>query len=148
VIRPNLFDPAINETMRARVRALSPDHQPAWGKMNVAQMCAHCAEVQEVYNGKPLLGSPWYVRLVGPLVARLVFSERPYPKNSATHPQFLMADEREFERERNRLLAALQAMVDAGPHEMDHPIFGQTSAEKVGWGTYKHLNHHLDQFGV
>ena len=35
-----------------------------------------------------------------------------------------------------------------GPRELQHKIMGRLTAEEVGWVTYKHLDHHLRQFGV
>jgi hypothetical protein len=116
--------------------------------MTVAQMLAHCAEIQEVANGKDLKGTPVIVRLFGPLIRRMVVSDKPYPRSTRTHPQYLQVEERDFEMEKLRLVAALDSFVDAGPRASRHPIFGRMTAEERGWSSYKHLDHHLTQFGV
>jgi hypothetical protein len=116
--------------------------------MNAAQMLGHCAEVQEVANGKDLVGTPLVIRLFGRLIRKMVLSGRPYSRNTRTHPQYVQASDRDFEMEKLRLLAALDSFVDAGPRPLKHPLFGPMSEEECGWSCYKHLDHHLTQFGV
>ena len=38
----NLFDPAVKQDIIARINKLTPQSQRQWGKMDVAQMLAHC----------------------------------------------------------------------------------------------------------
>lgn len=145
--RHSLYDPTVAESLHERIERLSPTTRPQWGEMSVDQMLAHCAEVQEVMNGKALTGTPWYIRLAGPLIKRGVVGSRPYSRGLRTHPQYEVTGEHEFEAERERLLVALEvARQGGGP--VDHPIFGHLSAEEAGWASYKHLDHHLTQFGV
>lgn len=111
-------------------------------------MLAHCAEIQEVSNGKNLAGTPIIVRVFGPLIRRMVLSHKPYPRSTRTHPQYVQTEPRDFETEKLRLVAAIDSFVDAGPRASRHPIFGHMSARDRGWACYKHLDHHLTQFGV
>lgn len=145
---PTLLDDAVYESCLARLDRLTPESRPRWGSMSVAQMLAHCAEVQEVTNGKPLEGTPWLLRLAGPLIKRAVLSRRPYPKGVRTHPQYLQTSEKRFEPEKRRLLEALREFRASGAEGARHPLFGPLSAEEAGWGAFKHLDHHLRQFGV
>ena len=39
----NLFEPATVEEVKQRMAQLRPDSERQWGKMNVAQMVAHCS---------------------------------------------------------------------------------------------------------
>jgi hypothetical protein len=146
--RPHLLDDRTFDQVRRRLAKLTPQSQRLWGKMDVAQMLAHCAEVLEVTHGKELKGTPWFFRLLGPLIKRVITNDSPYRRNSPTHKQYVMTDARDFERERTRLLTVLDALRAAGPLPLKHPIFGPMTAEEVGWAAYKHLDHHLQQFGV
>lgn len=146
--RTHLLDDATYAQVLERIGSLTPETAAEWGKMNVGQMLAHCAEVTEVTNGKELKGTPWFFRLIGPLIKRMITREGPYPHGSPTHQQYVMTGAKDFEQERARLLAALRALRSAGPRDMRHPIFGQMTAEEVGWAAYRHLDHHLQQFGV
>lgn len=150
--RRNFYDPATYSALIGRIERLTADAEPAWGTMDAAQMLSHCAEVAEVAAGsRPLVGTPWLVRLMGGLIKRMVLSDRPYPRNGRTHPQYVMETAVDFEEQRGRLLAVLQALSDAGPEavgRLRHPIFGAVTADEAGWAAYKHLDHHLTQFGV
>lgn len=150
--RGNFFDAATYGVLVGRIERLAADAEPAWGTMDVAQMLAHCAEVAEVAAGrKPLVGTPWLIRLMGGLIKRMVLSDRPFPRGGRTHPQYVMAEAADFDEQRRRLLTVLQVLADGGPEaaaRVRHPLFGAMTAEEVGWMNYKHLDHHLTQFGV
>lgn len=38
----DLFDPAVKQEILDRINKLTPQSQRQWGKMDVAQMLAHC----------------------------------------------------------------------------------------------------------
>ena len=149
--RKNLLSPDIHQECLNRIEKLTPATQPEWGKMNSAQMLAHCAEIQEVFNGKPLNGTPFIAKLFKGMIRNMVVGDKPYPKNSRTHPQYVMADQRDFDREKNRLLEAMTKTAnstEAERRQYKHPLFGPMTDDELGWSLYKHLNHHLTQFGV
>ena len=147
--RKLLYDDDVYRECLARIEALTPETQPHWGTMSVGQMVSHCAEIQEVANGKPLEGTPWYVKLLGGFIRKMVVSDKPYPKGTRTHPQYLQTADKDFETEKARLLAALEAFraAEHGPATR-HALFGEMSHDEKGWASYKHLDHHLTQFGV
>ena len=85
------------------------------------------------------------------VVAPFVVGEKPPKKNSPTGPQFIIADAREFEAERTRLIAFLNRTVEIGADDFDGKeshSFGVLN--KTQWSNmlYKHLDHHLQQFGA
>ena len=149
--RKNFYDDDTYEALLGRIARLTPDGVADWGKMNTAQMCAHCAEVAEVANGKALVGTPWYVRLMGGLIKKMVLSDKAYPRGAKTHPQYEIGATADFEEQMARLQKVLHAMHSAGREHAGanrHPIFGPMTADDHGWATYKHLDHHLTQFRV
>lgn len=146
--KKDLYDPAVYDACRARIEQLQADTTPQWGRMNAAQMLAHCAEVMEVYNGKPMGHTPWIARLLKGMIKKMILSDKPYPRSSRTHPQFVTADDRDFDAEKARMLAALEAFQAAGRKPSMHPLFGQVTPEEKSWAMYKHLDHHLTQFGA
>lgn len=146
--RKDLFDASTFEEMVGRINQLTPTTAPAWGKMNVAQMLAHCAEVLDVANGKPLKGTPWYLKPFGGLVKKVVLSDKPYPKDLKTHPQYVMSEPEDFTAQKERLLLSMKAMIALGRVETKHPLMGHMTAKERGIAQYKHLDHHLTQFGV
>ncbi|MDA1029328.1 MAG: DUF1569 domain-containing protein [Bacteroidetes bacterium] len=146
--RKSLYDLATYNSMIERINRLSVESQPGWGQMNVGQMLAHCAEIQDVSNGKPLKGTPWFVKLIGGTIKKTVLADKPFPKNIRTHPQYIMTGPEDFETQKSRLLLSLKTMIALGKTTSRHPIFGKMTPEEKGWGMYKHLDHHLTQFGV
>ena len=133
-----------------RIERLTPGSKPQWGRMSVAQMLAHCAEIQEVSNGKPLENTPVIAKLFKAAIRKMVVGDKPFPKNTRTHPLYKQASDRDFVTEKQRLLNALERFVrDAsGQQESLHPLFGKMTPAESGWSMYKHLDHHLSQFGV
>lgn len=146
--RRSLLDPDNLAEIERRIEAIRPDTVPLWGRMNAAQMFAHCAEIQEVWLGKKLEGTPVWIRLLGPLAKGALLKDRPYRKNSPTHPQYRMEGEHDFEAEKRRLLGAVRTYAAHPATEFRHPIFGRFTQQESGWATYRHLDHHLSQFGV
>jgi hypothetical protein len=151
LIKKSLYSPEVYRECLDRIEKLTPETRPRWGTMSAAQMLSHCAEIQEVSNGKELKNTPFPVKLFKGLVRNMVVNEKPYPKNSKTHPQYRQTAARDFETEKRRLLAALDQFVNMDQKQAEairHPLFGKMSPEEKGWSIYKHLDHHLTQFGV
>ena len=137
---------------RARVEQLRPDSQPLWGKMDVAQMLAHCNVAYEIEytdkHPKPNLLARFFIQL---FAKNQVVGPKPYPRNGRTAPMFLITDERDFTHEKQRLLDHLQKTHDLGAAHFDgksNSGFGKLTLAQ--WNTLfsKHLDHHLTQFGV
>jgi hypothetical protein len=90
-------------------------------------------------------------RVFAPLVKRRVLGPSPFQRNAPTDPAFRVADPRDFAVEKARLEAAIAAFVGRGRAAIAaqvHPFFGRLSGGDWGWLMYKHLDHHLRQFGV
>lgn len=146
--KKSLYADDVYQLSLARIDELAPQTPPEWGNMSAAQMLAHCAEILEVANGKPLENTPLLANIFKGLIRTMVVSEKPYPKNTRTHPQYRQTAERDFETEKQRLLGALTQLKEEEGLSKEHPLFGAMSAGEKGWSMYKHLDHHLSQFGV
>ena len=148
----SLFDAETHREIVDRINALTADTGPTWGEMSAAQMLAHCAEVQEVSNGtKVLRDSPFMVRLIRGLIKKMVISDKPYPRSTRTHPQYVVSDQKDFDEQKQRLIDGLNAAVSMSDNQInaiEHALFGRMTKDEKGWSMYKHLDHHLSQFGV
>jgi len=97
-------------------------------------------------------GPPWIMKLI----LRLFFKQSminqvPYKPNLPTAPAFVVTDQRDFETERNRLIALLKQLAAKGrPHFEGKAQITLGRLSAVEWNNlmYKHLDHHLRQFGV
>lgn len=147
----NLFDQQDAREIVDRINHLTAQSKPLWGKMDVAQMLAHCTMVIRIARGldnppRRVLGI-----LLGWMVKSSFFGEKPYPKNSPTDPGFIVTGERDFEEEKLTLLTHVKAFAAGGaPGCTKHPnpFFGRLTPQEWARGQYRHLDHHLNQFGV
>ncbi|WP_026809642.1 DUF1569 domain-containing protein [Arenibacter latericius] len=148
----NIFDSKVTEEIISRVNRLTPTTAPKWGKMNVAQMLAHCNVPYEmVYTDKHPQPNGLMKLMLKLFVKQTVVNEKPYKKNSRTAPAFIIADERDFEKEKSRLteyLIKTQKLGEEYFHQKESHSFGKLSKSEWNNLFYKHLNHHLEQFGV
>ncbi len=149
----NIFDSSPASRIIDRIDQLQPDSQPAWGKMNVSQMLMHCSSFQEIATGEQTASRSWLGLLVGKLAKPILFNDKPIPQNMSTIPNLIITDTPDFNQARETLkhkIVSLQDM-DIGTGKtvlQPHPFFGKLSDEEWGKGMYKHLDHHLNQFGV
>jgi hypothetical protein len=149
---PNIFSPEVMQGLIKRIEQLQPDTPALWGKMHVAQMLAHCNVSYEMaYENKHPKPNGFVQLMLKWFVKDLVVSDKPYKANSRTAPAFIISDPREFETEKKRLLNYLQKTVELGATYFDGRSslsFGVLSKEEWNNMFYKHLDHHLKQFGV
>ena len=149
----NLFDATVANQVKARLGKLEPRSERRWGKMTAAQMLAHCSVSMQWSVGEvvPEKG-PLPVRLIGRLVKPMVFrNEDPLRKNSPTAKSLIVSDERDLDRERARLSGLIDQFAAGGPAgctKNPHSFFGRLTPEEWAILMYKHLDHHLRQFGV
>jgi hypothetical protein len=145
----HLFDATAASELKARIERLRADSPRQWGKMTPAQAMAHCAIVMEVAVGdrKPprmLIG-----RIIGPMVKRKILRPGDPPRNSPTDRVLVVADERDVDAERRRLIALVDrfcAAGHAGCTTHPHMFFGSMTPDEWSLLMYKHIDHHLRQF--
>jgi len=149
----DIFDPAVTEELIGRILTLEPETRPLWGRMSAPQMLAHCCVSFELAYGEGGHPRPGPVARLAlrAFVKQGVVGEKPYRKNLPTAPVFRIRDERDFGRERERLIGYLRRTSELGADHFDgrdYPSFGRLT--KTEWNNlfYKHLDHHLTQFGV
>lgn len=149
---PDLFDAAGVEQMRRRIDALTPDTQPLWGRMGVAEMLAHVNVAYEmVYTDTHPRPNPLMRWVLRRIVKQRVVGPEPYPRNTPTAPAFRIKDAREFGTERARLLDFLHRVATEGRATFEGReslSFGPLTATEWNGLFSKHLDHHLQQFGV
>jgi hypothetical protein len=148
---PTLFDDSDRNAIFLRLEQLQPASQRQWGKMGPAQMLAHCALPLEMTNGDEPVRQKLIGVILAPLVRRAALGDKPFGKNAPTDPTYIVSDERDFAKERERLRAAVERFRERGPQHAAtraHVFFGKLSGDEWGLLMYKHLDHHLRQFGL
>lgn len=149
----NIFEKSNTEKIIYRIDQLTPETQPLWGTMSVAKMLAHCNITYEmVYEQEKHPKPSALVKfLLKTFIKNKVVGQKPFPKNGRTAAQFIIKEERVFENEKKRLIDYLQKTQELGENYFDNKesySFGKLT--KTEWNNlfYKHLDHHLSQFGV
>ncbi len=147
----NLFDEATVAETTGRMERLTAGSERLWGKMTAAQALAHCSVAMEMAVGDRRPKRMMIGRLLGPVFRGLALNEKPLAKNSPTDPTFVVTDERELGVERARLEGLIRRFYSGGPAGCtDHPhsFFGPLTPEQWARQQWKHIDHHLQQFGV
>jgi len=148
----NIFQPEVTAEIIDRINQLTPTTPQLWGKMNVEQMLAHCNVTYEmVYDNIHPKPGRFMKFLLKTLVKKKVVSEKPYSRNNPTGPQFIIKDEKNFEKEKTRLIEYLNKTQQLGENHFDGKeshSFGILNKNEWNNMFYKHLDHHLAQFGA
>ena len=145
----NLFElESLNEILD-RLNKLKSTAQRQWGKMDVAQMCAHCSSTMQLAKGERVAKRLFIGRLLSPFLKQNYYNEKPFAKGSPTSKESIIADERDFEKEKTQLMAHIRQFAEGGEKKCTtypHPFFGTMTPQQWAIGMYKHLDHHLRQF--
>jgi hypothetical protein len=147
----NLFQPEAAAEVISRIDKLQPTTQHQWGKMDVAQMMAHCSVGLDMASGRVVLPRLFIGRILGPFVRPVFTNDKPLSKNAPTDKKFVIADKRDFAREQEQLKARVRQFHEGGEAQCTrhpHPFFGEFTPREWAIGMYKHLDHHLRQFGA
>lgn len=147
----NLFNPDDVSGILERIEKLSPDSQRQWGKMNVAQMLAHCHKSMETAMGDNTIPRLFIGRILGPFVRNSAISAKPFPKNSPTDKSYVFTNEKDFVSEKTNTMNSIRRFFDGGAEgctKVPHPFFGKFTPDEWAVFQWKHLDHHLRQFGV
>jgi hypothetical protein len=149
----NIFSQEVTEEIINRINSLQPNTIPLWGTMSADQMLAHCNVTYDFVFAtekfkKPNALTRFILRI---FVKNIVVNEKPYAKNSRTAPEFVMVGQKNFEQERIKLIDNIKKSQQLGYEYFDGKenfSFGIMSGQEWNNLFYKHLDHHLSQFGL
>lgn len=147
----NLYNEHDVKKIVERLEKLSSDSERKWGTMEVAQMLAHLNAFLEIgldrkFEKRMLLG-----RMLGRFFKKRYVSEKPFSKNSPTGKNFIIKEQRDFEKERSKTIALVWEFYQNGPEgctKQAHQFFGHLSPNEWAIVQWKHCDHHLRQFNV
>jgi hypothetical protein len=148
----NFFEAVRVEEVKGRIAQLQPNCERQWGAMSAAQMLEHCSRGLEMAAGEIRPPRAMIGRILGPIIKPLALkNDDPMRKNSPTAEDLLVKDERNFDVDRERLLALIDRFSVAGAKGCTthpHCFFGYLTPDEWAILMYKHMDHHLRQFGV
>ncbi|WP_207421305.1 DUF1569 domain-containing protein [Desertivirga brevis] len=147
----SLFNPSESNHIIQRIGKLTPESQGVWGRMNVAQMLAHCQCNLRIALGEQSVKRVLVGILFGGFARKQLVKPEPFKKGLPTAREFLVADQRDFEKEKSELKALIEKFTNGGPEGLTddpHPFFGRMTQQEWDVLQWKHLDHHFRQFGV
>ncbi|HEY8937045.1 MAG TPA: DUF1569 domain-containing protein [Cyclobacteriaceae bacterium] len=149
---PNIFTSDVAAGVIQRIEKLEPTTPANWGKMDVSQMLAHCCVTYEMAYENIHPKPNFFIKLLLKVFAKkAVTGPAPYKKSTPTAPQFIIKGSRDFEKEKNRLIAYINKTQQLGEsyfETKESQSFGMLTINEWNNMFYKHLDHHLSQFGV
>ncbi len=148
----SLFESGCVDEVQQRLSRLIQDQPRLWGTMSAAQMLAHCSLGLEMAAGKIRPPRALIGRILGPVIKPMALREgEPMRRNSPTSKELVIKGDRNFESERKRLSGLIDGFAAAGPAGCTahpHAFFGSLTPDEWAVLMYKHLDHHLRQFGA
>ena len=149
----NVFEAKDAQEYINRINNLTPETQRKWGKMSVDQVLAHLNVAYDLTFTPEKFPKPSFIAkfLLSKFVKPKITNEIPYKQSLPTSPVFIIADERNFEEEKAKLIGNIQRVQQLGREAFEgkeNINFGKMTAQCWNNMFAKHLNHHLDQFGV
>ncbi|MEC7262272.1 MAG: DUF1569 domain-containing protein [Bacteroidota bacterium] len=148
----SLFDTGAHAEILSRIEHLTADSEGQWGKMKVGQMLHHCQFPLKIGLGRtnPNNKPNPMLKLMGKLFRKSLYDDKLWRHNLPTAKGLKVTEEKDFATEKDKLVALVNDFhQEKHKTEWDpHPVFGHFTPEQWGQMQYKHLDHHLRQFGV
>lgn len=136
------------ESLLARLQRLRPDAKPGWGTLDAPRMLCHLGDQMRVALGEipTVPGHSWLLRTLGRLLV-VHTGLRPPPGKIKTAPEMLTSKPASWQADLEAC-KELAARVGTGAANAEHPAFGKLTPEEWGKLCWKHMDHHLRQFGI
>jgi len=138
------------QEIRDRLARLRPDARGAWGKLSAPAMVCHLADSLKMALGD-LPVAPKHLPIRYPPLKQLIIYVAPFPKGAPTAPELLTRPPATWQADVAELQALVDRLIARGREPSpwpDHPAFGKLSHRAWGVLTYRHMDHHLRQFGA
>lgn len=148
----SIFDPKGNQHIIDRIETLTPIKLSQWGIMTVSQMLLHCQmPIKVAYGTLEVKPQPLMRFFFGKAAKNKILSNRPFGKGSPTSKEFKITYEPDFEKSKKELIELIMVFAKEGLAAIKirkHPFFGHLTPNEWDQMQWKHLDHHLRQFGA
>ncbi|MEH6764817.1 MAG: DUF1569 domain-containing protein [Aequorivita antarctica] len=144
----SLFDDQAYSEIKKRLNALNLESERKWGRMDVGQMLYHCQQPLNISLGKSNIKKQFFPLAF--LFKKSLYNDKPWRQNLPTAKTFKITETKDFDPEK----IALEKLIDEFQRKKNetqwepHPLFGKFTPQQWGQMQYKHLDHHLKQFGA
>lgn len=145
----SLFNEDAFAEIKQRVEKLEENASRQWGKMDAAQMMHHCQGPFNIMLEKNDYGMKpnWFAKV---FFKKSLYSDKLWSKNLPTAKALKVKEPKDFDMEKSKLIELLNEFNAQREKSAwnPHPGFGYFTNEQWGKMQYKHLDHHLRQFGL
>src|SRR5262245_60014875 len=148
---PTLFDASTRAGVPTRIGSLEATRPGLWGKMNVSQMVCHCGDQLRVALRDVPSEEHFVPLLQSRLVRHVIVYWLPWPKGKIpTAPEMQATPPTAWQGDLDALHGLVDRFAERRPDGdwPTHPAFGPLAGKEWGVLSYKHLDHHLRQFGA
>jgi hypothetical protein len=146
----SIFNPADNQEIISRINSLTPETPALWGEMSVDQMLKHCNEAVLVAFNEKELKINFIFKIMGSLMRKSILNSPQFSKNSPTAKEFKFTERFNFSTVQNELIQNFSRFQQGEKAItcLKHPFWGKMNNEDWNKLMWKHIDHHLRQFGV
>jgi hypothetical protein len=132
-----------------RLERLTPEATPRWGTMTAPQMLAHLADWMLMAKGELKVALRNRPQRYPPLKQLLIYW-LPFPKGIQTSPELIGRTPLEWASERAAVRRHVQSFENLNQKATwpEHPVFGKMTPKEWSVFAYRHMDHHLRQFGM
>jgi len=145
----SIYNKSENEAIIARINLLTTESKALWGKMTVDQMCKHCTSAINVAFGKQDVKVNFLMRFLGKILKDKVFNSE-FKRNSPTAKEFVFTNHYDLEIAKKEFIESFSQFTQGQQtiKVMNHPFWGKMTYEDWDKLMWRHVDHHLRQFGV
>ncbi len=145
----SLFNDIERKELVDRIASINEHSERQWGTMTVSQMLLHCQAPLKIAVGDLKLSTNLIFMILGPMIKKGLMKETPFEKNLPTHKDFVVKHEPYLDQEKQNLINLINKLnLQKNQLALKHPIFGKMKDYQWDALNWKHLDHHLRQFGV
>ncbi|MEM9885539.1 MAG: DUF1569 domain-containing protein [Bacteroidota bacterium] len=148
----DIFKQDTIDAFKLRIANITADSSAQWGKMNAYQMLKHCTENDKMMTSERQFKRLFIGRIFGKMSLRSsTKDDKPLARNSPTHPDLIIKESGDVETQKQAWLKVLEGYYTkpaATFEQFTHPFFGKMTPQQISIWAYKHIDHHLRQFGV
>ena len=146
----SMWDPSVRASFTERVKKLTADTRPGWGKVHAAAMLAHLNDSYRMCIGELKVKSKNLPLRYTP-IKQLVIYVLPFPKGAPTSPELIARSDRvSLEDEKAAFADMFTRLASVKKDDLlqEHPAFGVLSYDMYGALMARHTEHHFRQFGL